>query len=150
MVNNEPIGIYIAKIKLLQEKIFGNLLVENGIEVFNSPQSRILFMLWLEDNITISELSKKTGLAKTTLTSMLDRLETQGQIKRVLSTEDRRAIRIVLTEKARSLEKPYEVARDSMKKINFKGFSSEEINDFEVKLIKILNNLNEYAENNIK
>ena len=107
-------------------------------------------MLWLEDNITISELSKKTGLAKTTLTSMLDRLETQGQIKRVLSTEDRRAIRIVLTEKARSLEKPYEVARDSMKNINFKGFSSEEINDFEVKLIKILNNLNEYAENNIK
>ena len=150
MVNNEPIGIYIAKIKLLQEKIFGNLLVENGIKVFNSPQSRILFMLWLEDNITISELSKKTGLAKTTLTSMLDRLETQGQIKRVLSTEDRRAIRIVLTEKARSLEKPYEVARDSMKNINFKGFSSEEINDFEVKLIKILNNLNEYAENNIK
>lgn len=150
MVNNEPLGIYIAKIKLLQEKIFGSLLIENGIEVFNSPQSRILFMLWLEDNITISELSKKTGLAKTTLTSMLDRLETQGQIKRVLSTEDRRAIRIVLTEKARSLEKPYEVARDSMRNINFKGFSSEEINDFEVKLVKILNNLNEYAENNIK
>lgn len=149
MANKEPIGIYIAKIKLLQEKIFGNLLVENGIEVFNSPQSRILFILWLEDNITISELSKRTGLAKTTLTSMLDRLEHQGQLKRVMSTDDRRAIRIILTEKAHSLKDQYETARDTMKKINFKGFSSDEIEDFEDKLIKILNNLSEYADNNI-
>lgn len=150
MANNEPIGVYIAKIKLLQERIFGHVLVENGIEVFNSPQSRILFTLWIEDNITISELSKKTGLAKTTLTSMLDRLEAQGHLKRILSSEDRRAIRIVLTDKARSLEEPYINARIAMKKINFKGFSSEEIEDFENKLIKILNNLNEYADTNIK
>lgn len=147
MANNEPIGVYIAKIKLLQEKIFGNLLLENGIEVFNSPQSRILFILWIEDNITISDLSKKTGLAKTTLTSMLDRLESQGNVRRVLSTEDRRAIRIVLTDKARSLQQPYENARAAMRDINFKGFSQEEIEDFEMKLIKILNNLHEYTEN---
>lgn len=149
MANKEPIGIYIAKIKLLQERIFGNLLVENGIEVFNSAQSRILFILWLEDNITISELSKRTGLAKTTLTSMLDRLEHQGQLKRVMSTDDRRSIRIILTEKAQSLKDQYETARDTMKKINFKGFSQDEIEDFEDKLIKILNNLSEYADNNI-
>ena len=149
MANNEPIGVYIAKIKLLQERIFGNLLLENGIEVFNSPQSRILFILWIEDNITISDLSKKTGLAKTTLTSMLDRLEAQGNVKRVLSTEDRRAIRIVLTDKARSLQQPYENARAAMRDINFKGFSQEEIEDFEIKLIKILNNLHEYTKNNM-
>lgn len=150
MTNSEPIGVSIAKIKLLQERIFGDLLIENGIEVFNSPQSRILFTLWFEDNITISDLSKKTGLAKTTLTSMLDRLETKGHLIRTLSTEDRRAIRIVLTQKARDLEKPYENARDAMRSINFKGFSPTEIEDFEDKLTKILNNLNEYAKNNIK
>lgn len=150
MANKEPIGIYIAKIKLLQERIFGNLLVDNGIEALNSPQSRILFTLWLEDNITISELSKQTGLAKTTLTSMLDRLEAQGHVQRVVSSEDRRSIHIVLTKEARSLEKPYLSARDTMRTINFKGFSSDEIEDFESKLVKILNNLNEYADKNIK
>lgn len=148
MANSEPIGVYIAKIKLLQERIFGGILKENGIDVINSPQSRILFILWTEDNITISDLSKRTGLAKTTLTSMLDRLEAQGHVKRVLSTQDRRSIRIILSDKARSLEEPYEKARLAMKDINFKGFSQEEIVDFGDKLVRILNNLCEYAENN--
>lgn len=148
MANNVPIGVYIAKIKLLQEKIFGNLLLENGIEVFNSPQSRILFILWIEDNITISDLSKKTGLAKTTLTSMLDRLEAQGNIKRISNSKDRRTIRIVLTDRARALQEPYENARAAMRDINFKGFSQEEIEDFETKLTKVLNNLHEYTKNN--
>ena len=145
-----PIGVYIAKIKLMQERIFTNILKEYGINDFNSPQSRILFTLWTEDNITISQLSKRTALAKTTLTSMLDRLESQGLINRIYSPDDRRSVKITVSDKTRSLEKHYEKARLAMKDINFKGFSPEEIDDLEQKLIRVLNNLHEYSENYIK
>lgn len=145
-----PIGVYIAKIKLMQERIFTSILKEYGINDFNSPQSRILFTLWTEDNITISELSKRTALAKTTLTSMLDRLESQGLINRIYSPNDRRSVKITVSDKTRSLEHHYEKARLAMKDINFKGFSPEEIDDLVQKLIRVLNNLHEYSENYIK
>lgn len=145
-----PIGVYIAKIKLMQERIFTSILKEYGINDFNSPQSRILFTLWTEDNITISELSKRTALAKTTLTSMLDRLESQGLINRLYSPDDRRSVKITVSDKTKSLEHHYEKARLAMKDINFKGFSPEEIDDLIQKLIRVLNNLHEYSQNHIK
>ncbi len=47
------------------------MLQEAGIEEFNGAQGRILYILWQEDNLPIVELSRRTGLAKTTLTGML-------------------------------------------------------------------------------
>ena len=76
-----------------------------GISDFNGAQGRILFVLWESDNITISELSDKTGLAKNTLTSMPDRLEGAGHIQRDHNTSDRRTIRIKLTESAKKCGK---------------------------------------------
>ena len=71
-------GFLVTKIKQVQGRVFERLLDENGISEFNGAQGRILFVLWGVDNIPISELSEKTGLAKTTLTSMLDRLRQRG------------------------------------------------------------------------
>lgn len=124
--------------------MFEKLLIEAGIEEFNGAQGRILYVLWQEDNIPIVELSKRTGLAKTTLTSMLDRLEARGFLKRVFDKADRRQIRIILTDMARSLEVKYNQVSDKMNEIFYMGFSSPEITRFEANLEKILNNL--YAE----
>lgn len=141
-----PVGIHIARIKLMQERIFGGILKDMKIDTFNGPQGRILFNLWLEDNITISELSKRTALAKTTLTSMIDRLEAQGHIKRVCNPKDRREIKVTLNEDTKELKNPYDEALEKMRKINYKGFTQEEINDFEEKLSRLLNNLCDYTE----
>jgi len=68
-------GFLISQIKQISGRIFEKLLSNAGVDAFNGAQGRILYVLWQEDNIPIAELSKKTGLAKTTLTSMLDRME---------------------------------------------------------------------------
>ena len=73
MIEKTDGGILITRIKQLQGRIFEKLLAAHGISEFNGAQGRILFVLWEKDGIPISELAKKTGLAKTTLTSMLDR-----------------------------------------------------------------------------
>lgn len=141
-------GFLISKIKQIQGRVFERLLDESGISEFNGAQGRILFVLWETDNIPISVLSEKTGLAKTTLTSMLDRLEMSGHIRRVPDSGDRRAVRICLTESAEALRDKYERVSALMSEIFYKGVSDDEILAFEKTLGKILENLIEKENEN--
>lgn len=134
-------GFLISKIKQIQGRVFEKLLTEYGIDQFNGAQGRILFILWNEDSIPIKELSEKTGLAKTTLTSMLDRLEKLGYIVRICDPADRRTIRIKLTETAKSMRGRYFEVSMRMSEIFYEGFNDNEIIVFEENLTRILENL---------
>lgn len=134
-------GFLISKVKQIQGRVFEKLLAEHGISEFNGAQGRILFVLWERDGITISELSEKTGLAKTTLTAMLDRLEKIGHIQRKSDPADRRALKIVLTPEARGLKSQYDAVSAEMNEIFYGGFSDEEILAFEAYLGRVLENL---------
>ncbi len=136
-------GFLISQIKQIQGRVFGKLLAEAGIDEFNGAQGRILYVLWQEDNLPIVELSRRTGLAKTTLTCMLDRMESLGHIKRCYDPKDRRQIRICLTDHARSLEHKYEEVSDEMSRLFYKEFTDEEILRLNEGLEKILKNLEE-------
>lgn len=137
-------GFYISQIKQIQSRIFEKLLKANDIDDLNGAQGRILFVLWQADNLPIRELSQKTSLAKTTLTSMLDRMEKKGYLKRALDPDDRRQIRIVLTEKAIAMRDRYQSVSIQMNNIFYEGFSEEEIVRFDNTLAKILQNLKDY------
>lgn len=134
-------GFLIGKIKQIQGRVFEKMLSEAGIDEFNGAQGRILFVLWQEDGITITTLSSRTGLAKTTLTSMLDRMEKSGHIKREFSKSDRRSIRISLTDKSKNLKDKYNSVSLRMTELFYKGFSDDEILTFEENLCRILDNL---------
>ena len=134
-------GFLISKIKQIQGRVFEKMLIEHGISEFNGAQGRILFVLWAKDDIPIKELSQKTGLAKTTLTGMLDRLEEAGHIHRAFDPADRRAVRIRLSDNARNMRKKYEKVSEEMNKVFYDRFSENEILDFENHLGKILENL---------
>ncbi len=141
-------GFLISKIKQIQGRVFERMLDENGISEFNGAQGRILFVLWETDDIPISMLSERTGLAKTTLTSMLDRLERSGHILRLPDPDDRRAVRICLTERAENLREKYERVSAMMNEVFYRGFSDNEILAFEEWLRKILENLIEKENEN--
>lgn len=141
-------GFLVSKIKQIQGRVFERMLDENGISEFNGAQGRILFVLWETDNIPISVLSERTGLAKTTLTSMLDRLERSGHIRRVPDPADRRTVRICLTENAYALREKYERVSAMMNEVFYRGFSDNEILAFEEGLGKILENLIEKENEN--
>jgi len=134
-------GFLISQIKQIQGRIFERLLNEAGIGEFTGAQGRILYVLWQEDDLPIVELARRTGLAKTTLTSMLDRMEKQGHVSRNADPQDRRQIRITLTEKARALNDAYNRISARMNEIFYAGFSDEEILAFERSLDRILQNL---------
>lgn len=143
MIEKTDGGILITRIKQLQGRIFEKLLDEHGISEFNGAQGRILFVLWEKDNIPISELARNTGLAKTTLTSMLDRMEQRGLIERIYFPADRRTVKIRLTETALGFREQYNQVSDEMNQIFYRGFSDEEIRSLETGLRKVLTNLTE-------
>jgi DNA-binding MarR family transcriptional regulator len=134
-------GMLVAKIHQVAGRVFAKKLKEHGIDEINPAQGRILFVLWENDGIPIRDLSARTMLEKSTLTSMLDRLEAMGYIVRVPSKEDRREILIRRTEKDKAFQKRYfEVSKD-MTELFYQGLTEEEIDRLESDLATILANL---------
>jgi DNA-binding MarR family transcriptional regulator len=99
-----------------------------------------------KDNISINELASKKALGNSTLTSMLDRLERSGYIKRVPSRKDRRQILIQRTEKEIKMRDIYAKASREMIDLFYTGFKEEEIEIFEKNLKRILNTLERFEE----
>lgn len=129
-----------AKIRQVGGRISERIMKQYDIEI-NSAQGRIMFALWQQDGISINELAGKTQLKKSTLTSMLDRLEQMGYLKRRPSQKDRRKILIYRTAKDRALESKYSQVSQDMTRIFYEGFTSDRIDRFERDLAQILENL---------
>ncbi|MCK9462519.1 MAG: MarR family transcriptional regulator [Proteobacteria bacterium] len=67
------------------------------------PQLVCLRRLSTQDGITHGELAEAVSLSQATVTGIVDRLEMQGLVRRERSTEDRRAVRILLTDNGRKI-----------------------------------------------
>jgi DNA-binding MarR family transcriptional regulator len=143
MKNQRKGGFLVSKIHQLSGRIFARMLKQYGIKEINPAQGRIMFVLWQNDGIAINDLSKETSLSKSTLTSMLDRLEKTGFIRRQASDKDRRKIYIWRTEKDKSFQKQYVRVSEKMTGIYYKGFTEQEMESFEHMLKRILDNLKE-------
>ena len=133
-------GFYITQIKQLQDRIFDRLLLENGIEI-SGGQGRILFVLWKENNLTISEISEKTSLAKNTVSVVINGMVNKGIVARNINPQNRRQTIISLTEYAKNLQEKYEVVSEQMNSLFYQGFTENEQKEFEQYLVRILNTL---------
>ena len=140
-------GFLMSQIRHLSGRIWEKLLKESGVDIFNGPQGRIIYVLWEHGDLTITEIGKLTSLAKTTLTGMLDRMEAAGLIERVPDKANRRQIFIKVTGKTMEYREKYNLLSDKMSEAYYRGFSEKEIKDFERNLRKIITNL-ETEENN--
>ena len=140
-------GDYIAQIRLIGGRVFEKLLAASGTDAFNGPQGKILDALWQKDGLSAHEIGQRTGLASSTLTGMLDRMECAGLIKRVRSAEDRRVIRIYLGPKAMKCREQYAAVSEEMTDIYFRGFRDDEVSSFESLLLRVLENVREADRN---
>ncbi|MBI5248019.1 MAG: MarR family transcriptional regulator [Desulfomonile tiedjei] len=134
-------GFLIARIHQAAGRIFARKLKKYKLGQINPAQGRILFALWEEDGIPIQELADKTSLGKSTLTSMLDRLEAAGHLKRVPSKEDRRKVIIRLTGKDKKMQALYHAVSAEMIDLFYRDFTAGEIDMFEEALNRALGNL---------
>ena len=120
-------GFQVSKIKQLGDRIFEKILAKRGIEAFNGAQGRILYVLFQEDGVPIKTVSEKCGLAITSLTTMLERMEKGGLILRRQDSADKRKTLLFLTDKARNLEQDYIAVSEEMGDIYYQGFTADEV-----------------------
>ena len=102
---------------------------------------RILYVLFQGDGVPIKTVSEKCGLAITSLTTMLERMEKGGLILRKQDSVDKRKTLLFLTDKARSLEKDYIAVSEEMGDIYYQGFTADEVKAAEEYLNRIRLNL---------
>ena len=142
-MNVRQTGFLVSKVHHLAGRIFSRMLKEHEIEI-NAAQGRIMFVLWREDGIPIGDLARRSGLGKSTLTSMLDRLEAAGYLTRERSAEDRRIQLVWRAPKDRAMQTTYERVSREMSEVYTVGFSDEELDRLEEYLQRILDNLTAY------
>jgi len=130
-------GFYISRIKQVNTRLLNKFLAQKNITAFNGEQGRILHVLWENDGISNRELSKKSGLAMSSLTTMLERMEEKKLLERRVDENDKRKILIFLTDYAKSLKSEYDEISDKMTEISFEGISDEERLAFEATLEKV-------------
>ncbi|MGR6836274.1 MarR family winged helix-turn-helix transcriptional regulator [Syntrophomonas erecta] len=88
-----------AAMKRIDRHMSGRL-EELGISI---PQSFILCSLLEENGITLKEIGSRTLIDSSSMTVLVDKLEKDALVERQLDPEDRRAIRVVITERGRAV-----------------------------------------------
>lgn len=134
------------KINHLNARLFNKLLSTDGRALYNAEQGKILSALWMKRPQNASELAQVTGLANSSLTLMLKRLEDQGLVQIVTAKDDKRKRVIDLTELGASQQEVGDFVSDQLSQIFYRGFSDDEIASLESMLDRIYENLSEAME----
>lgn len=140
----EHVGLLISRVQRVSTRVFKKMLKQYKDLSINPAQGRILFVLWQKDNIPISQLVEDTSLAKSTLTSHLDKLEEKGLIVRLASPGDRRETLVKLEGKIQQLERSYFHAINLFHDIMFKDMNEKDIKQLVSLLERVLRNLEEH------
>lgn len=69
------------------------------------PQYLVMLVLWEEDNLPVNNIAKKLFLNTNTITPLLQRMESQGILKRKRCTEDERKVIVSLTAKSKKMKR---------------------------------------------
>jgi DNA-binding MarR family transcriptional regulator len=88
------------------------------------PQLTVLKMLEGVGDLSLSELSERIRAQNSTVTGIIDRMEREGLVLRARSTEDRRVVKIKLTDKGSKIARaiavePMEVLRAALDGLTF-------------------------------
>ena len=111
-----------------------------GLDHIRPAYLGILMSLWQEDGLRAVELSRRAGLEPSTITGLLDRMERDGLAERRADPEDRRALRIHLTERGRQARDAVEAVVLHTMADNTRDISDDELERLKATLRKVLAN----------
>lgn len=97
------LGIHLFKAYFSIYKYLRKVFADHDIENMNPTRLGILLALADEDGLIMSRLGQKLFLEKSTMTGVIDKMESDGLVQRRTDEADRRALRIYLTPKAKRL-----------------------------------------------
>ncbi len=97
-------GFLLSRAAWAMNNYVNRMLKESGLADISVAYFAVLNTLWESDGISISDLGERVQLEKSTMTSLIDRMEAAGLLRRENHPTDRRAYRICLTPRGKDLE----------------------------------------------
>lgn len=102
---NQCVNFLLTKAQQSVFQYFKAILAEHDV---TPVQYGILKCLWTENSQTPREIATSLCLDSSTITGILDRMENKGLVMRTPDPDDRRALRVILTEQGSRLQQPVE------------------------------------------
>lgn len=123
-------------------KLFHDKMRKNSEELgFKSGYRQILRFLYHEDGVTQVDIARNSHFTAPTVSVTLKKMEDEGLITRKTDKNDTRRTRVFITEKGREWEtKLFASAMDCEERL-VRGFSAEEIAEFDRLLKKARENI---------
>jgi len=97
-------GFLLSRATWAMNNFMNRMLKEGGLADISVAYFAVLQALWDEDGLNISDLGDRAYLEKSTMTSLIDRMEGAGLLRREDHPTDRRAYKICLTARGKELE----------------------------------------------
>jgi DNA-binding MarR family transcriptional regulator len=133
----------ITRAGLAMTALLKNELTAAGIEDVRPAYLGVLMSLWQEDGLKVMELGRRAGLEPSTMTGLLDRMERAQLLARKTDPNDRRAQRVRLTDRGRTVEETaLEVVEDTLAKM-LTGVSENDLEKLQSSLRRVLENTEE-------
>lgn len=99
-VIEQSLGYLLNYVAKLFARAHATCLELHGVTI---GQWAVLMFLWAKDGLTQTELSRQVAIEDATMVRTIDRMERDGLVRRVRNTQDRRQLKIFLTDKGRLL-----------------------------------------------
>ena len=123
-------------------KLFHDKLRRNSEELgFKSGYRQILRFLSHEDGVTQVDIARNSHFTAPTVSVTLKKMEDEGLISRKTDKNDTRRTRVFITEKGREWESKLFTTAMDCEEILVRGFSAEEILEFDRLLKKAKENM---------
>jgi DNA-binding MarR family transcriptional regulator len=97
-------GFLLSRATWAMNNFVNRMLRENNLGDISVAYFAVLQALWENDGLSISDLGERAQLEKSTMTSLIDRMEGAGLVRREDHPTDRRAYKICLTARGKELE----------------------------------------------
>ena len=97
-------GFLLSRATWAMNNFVNRMLKESGLADISVAYFAVLQALWDEDGLNISDLGDRAYLEKSTMTSLIDRMEGARLLRREDHPTDRRAYKICLTARGKELE----------------------------------------------
>ncbi|MGO9145182.1 MAG: MarR family winged helix-turn-helix transcriptional regulator [Desulfomonilia bacterium] len=133
----------VTRVSLAATSVFKKVFAEAGLIELKPAYLGTLMSLWNEDGLKVIELGRRAGLEPSTMTGLIDRMERDGLVKRVPDPEDRRVLKIVLTDAGRAIQDTVASTVDRVMTQVLSGIDDTDVTHLKETLRKVLANVHE-------
>jgi DNA-binding MarR family transcriptional regulator len=128
----EELFFHVSRTYYAYKNLLEQVLAEQGLDRHLRPgMGHLLFALFEEDDVIITDIARRTRLSFPTITVLLQQMEKSGVVERRRDPGDGRAVRVRLTPLGRSLEPR---CRKVVRRL--KGVVEAKLSDGEVRIVK--------------